>query len=56
MQTLIPMAKFLDLYKYFDGKVAAIESQICQQNVYNANQHCCIGLHPGSNRSAHEPD
>lgn len=37
-------SKFLELYKYIDGKYNAIEAQICQQNVVNtqvaANLSC----------------
>ena len=39
--------KFLELYKYFDGKVAGIEAQICQQNVYNATNTAAIGCIQG---------
>ncbi len=35
--------KILDLYKYVDGRFGAIESQICQQNVYNATNTAAIG-------------
>lgn len=35
-------AKILELYKYVDGKVSGIESQICQQNVYNATNTATI--------------
>lgn len=34
--------KILELYKYFDGKVSCIESQICQQNVYNATNTAAL--------------
>ena len=35
-------SKILDLYKYFDNKVSCIESQICQQNVYNATNTAAL--------------
>lgn len=35
-------SKLLDLYKYVDGKFGCIESQICQQNVYNATNTAAI--------------
>lgn len=34
--------KILELYKYVDGKIANVESQICQQNVYNATNNAAI--------------
>jgi hypothetical protein len=34
--------KILALYQYVDGKVSNIESQICQQNVYNATNTATI--------------
>lgn len=40
-------SKFLELYKYFDGKVSSIEGQICQQNVYNATNTAAIGCIQG---------
>lgn len=39
--------KFLELYKYFDGKVSSIEAQICQQNVYNATNTAAISCIQG---------
>lgn len=35
-------SKILALYQYVDGKVSGIESQICQQNVYNATNTATI--------------
>ena len=35
-------SKILALYQYIDGKVSGIESQICQQNVYNATNTATI--------------
>ena len=35
--------KILTLYQYVDGKIQGIESQICQQNVYNATLNGAIG-------------
>lgn len=35
-------SKLLDFYKYVDGKFNCIESQICQQNVYNATNTAAI--------------
>lgn len=34
--------KILGLYQYVDGKLAGVESQICQQNVYNATNTATI--------------
>ena len=34
--------KILSLYQYVDGKISGIESQICQQNVYNATNTAAI--------------
>lgn len=34
--------KILELYRYVDGKFAGVESQICQQNVYNATNTAAI--------------
>jgi hypothetical protein len=39
--------KILDLYKYIDGKVANVEAQICQQNVYNATNTATINCIAG---------
>lgn len=35
-------SKILALYQYVDGKVANLEGQICQQNVYNATNTATI--------------
>ena len=35
-------SKILSLYQYVDGKLSGIESQICQQNVYNATNTAAI--------------
>lgn len=35
--------KMLDMYTYVDGRLRTIESQICQQNVYNATNTAAIG-------------
>jgi hypothetical protein len=40
-------SKILDLYKYVDGKFGCIESQICQQNVYNATNTATINCISG---------
>lgn len=34
--------KILELYKYVDGKLAIVEGQICQQNVYNATNTAAL--------------
>lgn len=39
--------KILELYKYVDGKFAAVEGQICQQNVYNATNTATINCISG---------
>lgn len=39
--------KILALYQYIDGKVQNIESQICQQNVYNATNTATINCMAG---------
>lgn len=39
--------KILDLYRYVDGKFANVESQICQQNVYNATNTATINCMAG---------
>jgi hypothetical protein len=35
-------SKILDLYKYVDGKFGCIESELCQQRVYNATNTSAI--------------
>lgn len=35
-------SKILDLYKYVDGKFGAVESELCQQRVYNATNTAAI--------------
>ena len=40
-------AKSLELYRYIDGKIAGIEGQICQQNVYNATNTATINCLSG---------
>lgn len=35
-------SKILDLYKYVDGKFGCIESELCQQRVYNATNTAAI--------------
>ena len=39
--------KILALYQYVDGKFANVESQICQQNVYNATNTATINCISG---------
>ena len=39
--------KILALYQYVDGKIQGIESQICQQNVYNATNTATINCMAG---------
>ena len=39
--------KILGLYQYIDGKVANLEGQICQQNVYNATNTATINCISG---------
>lgn len=39
--------KILSLYQYVDGKIANIESQICQQNVYNATNTATLNCMSG---------
>ena len=39
--------KILALYQYVDGKVSNIESQICQQNVYNATNTATLNCMSG---------
>ena len=40
-------SKILALYQYVDGKFANVESQICQQNVYNATNTATINCISG---------
>ena len=40
-------SKILDLYKYVDGKFACVESQIAQQNVYNATNTATLNCISG---------
>ena len=35
--------KLLELYRYIDGKFVAVESELCQQRVYNATNTAAIG-------------
>ena len=39
--------KILGLYQYVDGKLANVESQICQQNVYNATNTATLNCMAG---------
>ena len=39
--------KILALYQYVDGKVSNLESQICQQNVYNATNTATLNCISG---------
>lgn len=39
--------KILSLYQYVDGKIANLEGQICQQNVYNATNTATINCMAG---------
>lgn len=39
--------KILALYQYVDGKLSGIESQICQQNVYNATNTATLNCMAG---------
>jgi hypothetical protein len=39
--------KILDLYKYVDGKISAVDAAICQQNVYNATNTATIACIQG---------
>jgi hypothetical protein len=39
--------KILSLYQYVDGKIANIEGQICQQNVYNATNTATLNCISG---------
>ena len=40
-------SKILALYQYVDGKFSNVESQICQQNVYNATNTAAIACIQG---------
>jgi hypothetical protein len=40
-------SKILELYKYVDGKFAAVEGELCQQRVYNATNTAAIGCIQG---------
>lgn len=40
-------SKILELYKYVDGRFNNVESQICQQNVYNATNTATINCISG---------
>lgn len=40
-------SKILDLYKYVDGKFGCIESELCQQRVYNATNTAAIACIQG---------
>ena len=39
--------KILELYKYVDGKFACVESQLCEQRVYNATNTAAISCIQG---------
>ena len=39
--------KILDLYKYVDGKFGCIESELCQQRVYNATNTATLNCMSG---------
>lgn len=39
--------KILDLYKYVDGKFATVESQLCEQRVYNATLNGAVSCIQG---------
>lgn len=39
--------KILDLYRYVDGKFACVESQLCEQRVYNATNTSALGCLQG---------
>ena len=39
--------KILSLYQYVDGKIAGLENQICQQNVYNATNTATLNCISG---------
>ena len=40
-------SKILDLYKYVDGKFNCIESQLCEQRVYNATNTAALSCLQG---------
>jgi hypothetical protein len=40
-------SKILDLYRYVDGKLACVESQLCEQRVYNATNTSALGCLQG---------
>lgn len=40
-------SKMLELYKYFDGKLACVENQLCEQRVYNATNTAAISCLQG---------
>ena len=40
-------SKIADVYERLNGKIAAVEAQICQQNVYNATNTAAIGCIQG---------
>ena len=40
-------SKILDLYKYVDGKFGCIESELCQQRVYNATNTATLNCISG---------
>lgn len=40
-------SKMLELYKYVDGKLACVESQLCEQRVYNATNTAAISCLQG---------
>ena len=39
--------KILELYKYVDGKFGAVESQLCEQRVYNATNTAALSCLQG---------
>lgn len=40
-------SKILELYKYVDGKLACVESQLCEQRVYNATNTAALSCLQG---------
>lgn len=40
-------SKFLELYKYVDGKFSYVENQLCEQRVYNATNTAAISCLQG---------
>lgn len=40
-------SKILELYKYVDGKFNVVESQLCEQRVYNATNNAAINCMQG---------